>query len=57
MKSLASVWAMSAAMSLVDVGFDLGAGGVVLLELERGAAGDDEEIASRRGGLRTGCVV
>ena len=28
----------------VGVGFDLGAGGVVFLELERRAAGDDEEI-------------
>lgn len=28
----------------VDVGFDLGAGGVVLLELEGSAAGDEEKV-------------
>jgi hypothetical protein len=30
--------------AVVDVGLDLGAGGVVLLELERSAAGEEEEI-------------
>ena len=41
---MASVWAMAGGHEAVDGGLGLGAGGAVLLHLERRAAGDEDEV-------------